>query len=234
MICSSSLSQVTTSQNCVKLLFDVIKLAVRFQKDVSEAWIKVRYMLQSLFPYLFGLLDWAWAFLVIKCGIKRQMLALHFTESDFILQEKKNEFWAMWSLKVLENVLLEISISWYEVKFNFKLHFSVNHEAVSCPHYSVPQFLSRTWCYWECPCSNSVFSYFFECLLDSLLLARSRLLTLIVLLQYRREICEQCITDFWCLPFMIWFWNIVLYCSLTACLFFFLSGYWELHICVWP
>ncbi|XP_075015246.1 Fanconi anemia group D2 protein isoform X3 [Calonectris borealis] len=38
---SSSVSQVTTSQNCVKLLFDVIKLAVRFQKDVSEAWIKV-------------------------------------------------------------------------------------------------------------------------------------------------------------------------------------------------
>ncbi|NWV01184.1 FACD2 protein, partial [Upupa epops] len=37
---SSSLSQVTTSQNCVKLLFDVIKLAVRFEKDVSEAWIK--------------------------------------------------------------------------------------------------------------------------------------------------------------------------------------------------
>ncbi|NXP00386.1 FACD2 protein, partial [Certhia brachydactyla] len=37
---SSSLSQVSTSQNCVKLLFDVIKLAVRFQKDVSEAWIK--------------------------------------------------------------------------------------------------------------------------------------------------------------------------------------------------
>ncbi|NXI65032.1 FACD2 protein, partial [Anseranas semipalmata] len=37
---SSSMSQVTTNQNCVKLLFDVIKLAVRFQKDVSEAWIK--------------------------------------------------------------------------------------------------------------------------------------------------------------------------------------------------
>ncbi|NXG58672.1 FACD2 protein, partial [Hemiprocne comata] len=37
---SSSMSQVTTSQNCVKLLFDVIKLAVRFQKDVSGAWIK--------------------------------------------------------------------------------------------------------------------------------------------------------------------------------------------------
>ncbi|XP_065498322.1 Fanconi anemia group D2 protein isoform X4 [Caloenas nicobarica] len=37
---SSSMSQVTTSQSCVKLLFDVIKLAVRFQKDVSEAWIK--------------------------------------------------------------------------------------------------------------------------------------------------------------------------------------------------
>ncbi|XP_051483302.1 Fanconi anemia group D2 protein isoform X2 [Apus apus] len=37
---SSSMSQVTTSQNCVKLLFDVIKLAVRFQKDVCGAWIK--------------------------------------------------------------------------------------------------------------------------------------------------------------------------------------------------
>ncbi|XP_069722430.1 Fanconi anemia group D2 protein [Phaenicophaeus curvirostris] len=37
---SSSMSQVTTSQNCVKLLFDVIKLAVRFQKDITEAWIK--------------------------------------------------------------------------------------------------------------------------------------------------------------------------------------------------
>lgn len=90
MICSSSLSQVTTSQNCVKLLFDVIKLAVRFQKDVSEAWIKVRYMLQSWFPHLFGLLGWAQAFFVIKCGIKRQMLALHFTDKDFILQERKN------------------------------------------------------------------------------------------------------------------------------------------------
>ncbi|NXA56691.1 FACD2 protein, partial [Nothocercus julius] len=37
---SSSMSQVATSQNCVKLLFDAIKLAVRFQKDVSEAWVK--------------------------------------------------------------------------------------------------------------------------------------------------------------------------------------------------
>ncbi|KFP60779.1 Fanconi anemia group D2 protein, partial [Cariama cristata] len=37
---SSSMSQITTSQNCVKLLFDAIKLAVRFQKDISEAWIK--------------------------------------------------------------------------------------------------------------------------------------------------------------------------------------------------
>ncbi|EMP33964.1 Fanconi anemia group D2 protein [Chelonia mydas] len=38
---SSSTSQVSSSQNCVKLLFDVIKLAVRFQKGISEAWIKV-------------------------------------------------------------------------------------------------------------------------------------------------------------------------------------------------
>uniref|UniRef100_A0A8C3T0C6 FA complementation group D2 n=1 Tax=Chelydra serpentina TaxID=8475 RepID=A0A8C3T0C6_CHESE len=32
--------QTSSSQNCVKLLFDVIKLAVRFQKGISEAWIK--------------------------------------------------------------------------------------------------------------------------------------------------------------------------------------------------
>nr|XP_025046210.1 Fanconi anemia group D2 protein [Pelodiscus sinensis] len=37
---SSSTSQVSSSQNCVKLLFDVVKLAVRFQKGISEAWIK--------------------------------------------------------------------------------------------------------------------------------------------------------------------------------------------------
>ncbi|XP_074861679.1 Fanconi anemia group D2 protein isoform X2 [Carettochelys insculpta] len=37
---SSSASQVSSSQNCVKLLFDVMKLAVRFQKGISEAWIK--------------------------------------------------------------------------------------------------------------------------------------------------------------------------------------------------
>ncbi|XP_065409268.1 Fanconi anemia group D2 protein isoform X10 [Chrysemys picta bellii] len=37
---SSSTSQVSSSQNCVKLLFDVIKSAVRFQKGISEAWIK--------------------------------------------------------------------------------------------------------------------------------------------------------------------------------------------------
>uniref|UniRef100_A0A8C3T1S5 FA complementation group D2 n=1 Tax=Chelydra serpentina TaxID=8475 RepID=A0A8C3T1S5_CHESE len=37
---SSSTSEVSSSQNCVKLLFDVIKLAVRFQKGISEAWIK--------------------------------------------------------------------------------------------------------------------------------------------------------------------------------------------------
>uniref|UniRef100_A0A8C3BHB8 FA complementation group D2 n=1 Tax=Cairina moschata TaxID=8855 RepID=A0A8C3BHB8_CAIMO len=48
IIYSSSTSQVTTSQNCVKLLFDVIKLAVRFQKDVSEAWIKVSWVLDLI------------------------------------------------------------------------------------------------------------------------------------------------------------------------------------------
>lgn len=52
VINSSSMSQVTTSQNCVKLLFDVIKQAVRFQKDVSEAWIKVKCTCQPLFPHI--------------------------------------------------------------------------------------------------------------------------------------------------------------------------------------
>uniref|UniRef100_A0A669QNS4 FA complementation group D2 n=1 Tax=Phasianus colchicus TaxID=9054 RepID=A0A669QNS4_PHACC len=53
---SSSMSQMTTSQNCVKVLFDVIKLAVRFQKDVSEAWIKVRCTCQT-FRFFLKVLD---------------------------------------------------------------------------------------------------------------------------------------------------------------------------------
>lgn len=64
---------------------------------------------------------------------------------------------------------------------------------------------------------------FFECLLDSPLLSRYSLLTLTGLLLYMREISEQGVTDFSCLPFLIWFWNIVLYCSLTVCLGFFSS-----------
>lgn len=183
-IYSSSLSQVTTSQNCVKLLFDVIKLAVRFQKDVSEAWMKVRYVLQSLFPYLFVLCDWAWAFLVIKCDIKRQMLALHFTDTNFILQEGKNVYPYI-ETELCENFLLEINIGWYCAKFNFKLHFSVNHGTVSCSQSFITQYLS-SWLspdvIWACPWSNSIFSYFLECFLASLLLARSSLLTWIGIL----------------------------------------------------
>uniref|UniRef100_A0A8D0G882 FA complementation group D2 n=1 Tax=Sphenodon punctatus TaxID=8508 RepID=A0A8D0G882_SPHPU len=37
---SSSTNQVSINQDCVKLLFDVIKSAVQFQKAISEAWIK--------------------------------------------------------------------------------------------------------------------------------------------------------------------------------------------------
>ncbi|NXX77188.1 FACD2 protein, partial [Urocolius indicus] len=54
---SSSMSQVTTSQNCVKLLFDVIKLAVRFQKDVSEAWIKCLFSIIVVGRFLQKVLD---------------------------------------------------------------------------------------------------------------------------------------------------------------------------------
>ncbi|KAK2534480.1 Fancd2 [Columba livia] len=58
---SSSMSQVTTSQNCVKLLFDVIKLAVRFQKDVSEAWIKAIENSTSVSDHKVILLPWHWS-----------------------------------------------------------------------------------------------------------------------------------------------------------------------------
>lgn len=81
------MSQVTTSQNCVKLLFDVIKLAVRFQKDVSEAWIKVR-CFSPCFPYVIGLIGWAWAFLVLKCDTKSQTLVLRFADTGLILCAK--------------------------------------------------------------------------------------------------------------------------------------------------
>lgn len=37
----SFLSQESSGQNCVVLLFDVIKSAVRYEKTISEAWIKV-------------------------------------------------------------------------------------------------------------------------------------------------------------------------------------------------
>lgn len=39
--CSSSGNQENSGQDCVFLLFDVIKSAVRYEKTISEAWIKV-------------------------------------------------------------------------------------------------------------------------------------------------------------------------------------------------
>lgn len=39
--CSSSGNQENSSQDCVTLFFDVIKSAVRYEKIISEAWIKV-------------------------------------------------------------------------------------------------------------------------------------------------------------------------------------------------
>ncbi|XP_029455471.1 Fanconi anemia group D2 protein isoform X2 [Rhinatrema bivittatum] len=39
-LASSSVNQSSTAQNCITLLLDVIKSAVRFQKTVSEAWLK--------------------------------------------------------------------------------------------------------------------------------------------------------------------------------------------------
>lgn len=39
--CSFSGNQENSSQDCVTLLFDVIKSAIRYEKIISEAWIKV-------------------------------------------------------------------------------------------------------------------------------------------------------------------------------------------------
>lgn len=39
-------NQVSINQDCVKLLFEVIKSAVKFQKAILEGWMKVR----SCFP----------------------------------------------------------------------------------------------------------------------------------------------------------------------------------------
>ncbi|XP_032005573.1 Fanconi anemia group D2 protein-like [Hylobates moloch] len=37
---SSSGNQESSGQNCIILLFDVIKSAIRYEKTISEAWIK--------------------------------------------------------------------------------------------------------------------------------------------------------------------------------------------------
>uniref|UniRef100_A0A670I1J1 FA complementation group D2 n=1 Tax=Podarcis muralis TaxID=64176 RepID=A0A670I1J1_PODMU len=42
LLFSLSASQLCVNQDCVKLLFEVIKSAVKFQKTISEGWIKVR------------------------------------------------------------------------------------------------------------------------------------------------------------------------------------------------
>uniref|UniRef100_A0A8C3RQS0 FACD2 protein n=1 Tax=Chelydra serpentina TaxID=8475 RepID=A0A8C3RQS0_CHESE len=52
LLCHREEIEVSSSQNCVKLLFDVIKLAVRFQKGISEAWIKVRLCVLDLIVLL--------------------------------------------------------------------------------------------------------------------------------------------------------------------------------------
>lgn len=46
--CSSSGNQENSSQDCVILLFDVIKSAVRYEKIISEAWIKVSEIFMTL------------------------------------------------------------------------------------------------------------------------------------------------------------------------------------------
>lgn len=69
------------------------------------------------------------------------MLALHFTDTNFILQEGKNVYPYI-ETELCENVLLEINIGWYCAKFNFKLHFSVNHGTVSFSESFITQYLS--------------------------------------------------------------------------------------------
>lgn len=46
--CSSSGNQENSGRDCVTLFFDVIKSAVRYEKIISEAWIKVSEILVTL------------------------------------------------------------------------------------------------------------------------------------------------------------------------------------------
>lgn len=46
--CSSSGSEENSDQNCLTLFFDVIKSAVRYEKIISEAWIKVSEIFATL------------------------------------------------------------------------------------------------------------------------------------------------------------------------------------------
>lgn len=41
-VCSSSGNQENSDKDCIVLVFDVIKSAIRYEKTISEAWIKVR------------------------------------------------------------------------------------------------------------------------------------------------------------------------------------------------
>lgn len=47
-ICSSSGNQENSDKDCVILVFDVIKSAIRYEKTISEAWIKVSKILATL------------------------------------------------------------------------------------------------------------------------------------------------------------------------------------------
>ena len=41
VVCSSSGNQENSDKDCIVLVFDVIKSAIRYEKTISEAWFKV-------------------------------------------------------------------------------------------------------------------------------------------------------------------------------------------------
>lgn len=45
---SSSGNQENSDEDCVFLVFDIIKSAVRYEKTISDAWIKVSELFETL------------------------------------------------------------------------------------------------------------------------------------------------------------------------------------------
>lgn len=144
--------------------------------QISSAFSGVCFLPQLLISQ--GLQDGHWAPLyrpqILKCRINLVLYVYERVLEKIILgfflfaREQKHISvcwdWAVWSLKVLENVQQEIDIGWCWAKFNFKLCFNVNHETVSCSQPFIAQYLSPFFkpdVIWECPRTSWIFMLVF-------------------------------------------------------------------------